>query len=198
MYTSQNTNDFDFNNYDNIISKVHDKMNQIIEHMQTDFIKIHSSKISIGLIDNISIECYNTKMQLKTISNITSTNNKTLIIQPYDISIKDNIKKAIIKANIGANPIDDGATIKLLIPELSEERRLALVKQTISISENVKVNIRYIRRDYNEIAKKYQKHKKISEDNLETILTNIQKTTNECINKIDKLVNIKKIGLIKI
>ena len=191
-----NQNTDNTGNYKEIIDEINEKMNKAVTCMNIEFSNIHTGRATTTLVDNIVVDCYETQNQLNLLANITCPEVRMIIIQPYDISIINNIKNAILKANLGVNPISDGKILRLPLPELSEERRLFLVKQIIAISEKYKVNIRNIRREYNDIIKKMEKDKVISKDSYETQLDEIQKLTNQFITNIDNILNSKKEELI--
>jgi len=168
-----------------IISDMRDKMAKSIEAYRRELTKIRTGRASLSIFDGIKVESYGTQMPLNQVASITIPENRMIVIQPWDTQLINIIDKAILKANIGLNPVSDGKVIRLSIPQLTEERRKDLVKQVRKIGEEFKVAIRNNRRDAIDIAKKMKKDKEISEDDLFTIQDSAQKETDAFIKQID-------------
>lgn len=171
---------------DQIISEMCDKMAKSIEAYRRELTKIRTGRASLSIFDGIKVESYGSKMPLNQVASITIPENRMIVIQPWDTQLINVIDKAILKANIGLNPVSDGKVIRLSIPQLTEERRKDLVKQVKKIGEEFKVAIRNNRRDAIDIAKKMKKDKEISEDDLFTLQDSAQKETDIFIKKIDE------------
>lgn len=167
-------------------------MMKAVEIMQTDFAGIRTGKASPALVENITVDYYGTPTRLREIAGITTPEARLLVIQPWDPSSLVKIEKAIIASNLGISPMSDGRIIRLPIPELSEERRERLTKQVHARAEEARVTVRNIRREGNEIAKKAQKDKEITEDDLKLRLNDIQKLTDEYIEEIDATLKKKE------
>jgi len=168
-----------------IISDMHEKMAKSIEAFRRDLTKIRTGRASLSIFDGIKVDSYGSAMPLNQVASITIPESRMIVIQPWDMQIINVIEKAIMKANIGLNPVSDGKVIRLSIPQLTEERRRDLVKQVKKIGEEFKVAIRNNRRDAIEIAKKMKKDKEISEDELFTLQETAQKETDTFIKQID-------------
>ena len=168
-----------------------EKMMNAIEAMQHDFTSIRTGKASVSIVDGITIEYYGAMSRLQDIAGISTPDAKTIVIQPWDKSILGAIEKAILASNIGITPLNDGKLIRLPVPPLSGERRQQLSKQVKARAEDGKVQVRNVRRDGNEIAKKAQKNGDISEDQLKDLLDSIQKLTDNYIKEIDKIATEK-------
>ena len=138
------------------------------------------------------VNAYGSKMRLREIANINTPDARTISIQPYDKTIMKEIEKGIIMANIGITPINDGQIIRLPMPELTEDRRKEMVKMVKSQGEEHKVEMRNIRRDGNDFAKKAQKAAEITEDDLKLYLEDIQKLTDGKIKEITSLGDAKE------
>lgn len=154
--------------------------------MKHDFSAIRTGKASPALLDGIMVEYYGAMTRLKELAGITAPEPRLLVVQPWDAASVKAVEKAIIAANIGITPMNDGKLIKLPIPELSQERRTALAKQAKARAEEAKVSLRNIRRDANEFAKKAQKGGELTEDELKKMLDDIQKMTDSYIATVDK------------
>lgn len=160
-----------------------DRMEKSIEHLNRELAKIRAGKASPSILDGISVDYYGTLTPLSRVSNISSPDARTLRIQPWEKSMIDPIEKAIMKANIGLNPSNNGEVVIINIPVLTEERRLDLVKQVKAEGENAKVSIRSIRRDTNDELKKLEKEG-LSED----AEKNAETAVHELTQKYNKLV----------
>ncbi len=136
--------------------------------------------------------------RIRDIAGISTPDAKTVVIQPWDKSALRSIEKAIIDSNLGISPLNDGKVIRLPIPPLTEERRTQLVKQVKARTEEAKVQVRGVRRDGNETAKKAQKNSEITEDELKELLEKIQNLTDEYIKKIDEIAADKEKDLMTV
>jgi len=175
-----------------IISEMRDKMAKSIDAYRRELTKIRTGRASLSIFDGIKVTSYGIQMPLSQVATITIPENRMIVIQPWDMQIISVIEKAIMKANIGLNPVSDGKVIRLAIPQLTEERRKDLVKQVKKISEEFKVQIRNCRRDAIDIAKKMKKDKEISEDDLFTLQESAQKETDVFIKQIDDSIEEKE------
>ena len=158
------------------------------EAMKSDFNGIRTGKASPALLENLMVDYYGTPPRLRDLAGITAPEPRLLVVQPWDASAVKAAEKAILASNLGLNPVNDGKLLRVPIPELSEERRQQLVKQVKQRSEEAKVQVRNLRRDANEAAKKAQKGSELTEDELKQLLDLIQKATDKHIDVIDKLV----------
>jgi len=181
-----------------LMDDLEENMMKALDAMQHDFAGIRTGKASPALVENITVEYYGSSTRLKELAGITIPEARMLVIQPWDPSSLAAIEKAIIAANIGISPMNDGRLLRLPIPELSEERRVALAKQVKNRSEDAKVAIRNIRRDGNEAAKKAQKNSDITEDELKELLEKIQNLTDDYIKQVDDLVALKDKDLLSV
>ncbi len=183
---------------DKLMSALGERMKLAEGSMQKDFSLIRTGKASPTLVEGIIVEYYGTPTRLRDMANINAPEPRLLTIQPWDASALHNIEKAIIAADIGIMPTNDGKMLRLPVPELSSERRAQLVKQVKSRAEDCKVEIRNIRREANEVAKKAQKAGELTEDELKKMLDDIQKKTDAAIADIDKHVAAKEKELMSI
>ena len=171
--------------------KVYDeKMTKSYDSMMRDFQSIRAGRANPHVLDKIRVDYYGTPTPLQQVGNISVPEPRMLQIQPWESLLKA-IEKAILTSDIGINPANDGSVIRLVFPELTEERRKELVKDVKKKGEAAKVAVRNIRRDANEAFKKQNKAGEISEDDQKDLETKIQKITDKYIADIDKAVEEK-------
>jgi len=161
-------------------------MSKTEEVVQHEFASVRTGKASPALVENIMVEVYGSNMRLREVAGISTPEPRMLMIQPWDVGTVQAIEKAIQKANIGLNPAVHGKLIRLVLPELSEERRLEFVKLTHKMAEQGRVAIRHVRRDAMDHAKKEGKSGGVSEEDVEHAEKEIQKLTDQYIKKIDE------------
>ncbi len=170
------------------ISTMTDKMSSRLEAYRRELTKIRTGRASLSLFDGIKVESYGSQMPINQVATMTIPENRLIIIQPWDLQMLGIIEKAIMKANIGLNPVNDGKVIRISIPQLTEERRKELVKQVKKISEDFRIAIRNERRATIDIFKKQKKDKEISEDELFSLQDKAQKETDRFIKDIDAIM----------
>ena len=173
---------------EHIIKDAGQKMNKSIEAFRNELSKIRTGKATTAILDGIKVDYYGTPTPLKQMANVSVLDAHTLTVAPWDRSTISAIDKAILQADLGLNPVNDGTTIKVPIPPLTEERRREFVKLVKKFGEDAKVAIRNIRRDANEHLKKKQKDDKLSEDLLKDAESKVQKVTNDHIVEIDQIL----------
>tara|TARA_B100001113_G_C21032828_1_gene588736 strand:+ start:586 stop:1128 length:543 start_codon:yes stop_codon:yes gene_type:complete len=174
------------------------KMKSAVSHFEKELNSLRTSRANPTMLDNIFVEAYGSKTPLNQLGNISIPDPSTITIQVWDISLLKSIETAIIESNLGLNPQTDGQLIRLPIPKLSEERRQELSKIASEYSENCKITIRNIRRDFIESNKKEKKDSNLSEDELKKILNEIQKITDENIQIVEKVLDAKKSDILKV
>jgi ribosome recycling factor len=168
-----------------IVSSAEDHMQKAIAHLEAELIKIRAGKATPQVVDGIVVDYYGSPTPINQVGNISVMDARTLTIQPWEKNMLQPIERAIIAANIGINPQNDGNQIRLFLPPLTEERRRELVKKCQGEGEHSKVAIRNIRRDAIEHIKKLQKNG-LSEDIAKDTETNVQDLTNKFITAVDK------------
>ena len=173
-----------------IQSHAEDQMKKAIDHLEVELVKIRAGKANPQMVDGITVDYYGSPMQLNQVSNISVMDARTLSIQPWEKNMLQPIEKAIIAANIGIHPQNDGNIIRLFLPPLTEERRKDLVKKCHGEGEHSKVAIRNIRRDAIEHIKKLQKNG-LSEDATKDAEANVQGLTDKFITTVDKHLSLK-------
>ena len=147
-----------------------------------------AGRANAALLDKVMVDYYGTPTPLKNLSNISVPDPRTLLISPFDPKSIHEIEKAINIANIGINPSNDGKCVRLVIPQVTEERRKELTKTVKKMGEDCKVAIRNLRRDANDDLKKLEKNHEITEDDLKKALDDVQKATDKTIKEIDQVV----------
>ncbi len=174
------------------------KMGSAILHFEKELNSLRTSRANPSMLDNIFVDAYGSKTPLNQLGNISVQDANTITIQIWDSSLMKSIENAITESNLGINPQTDGQLIRLPIPKLSEERRKEIIKIASEFAENSKVTIRNIRRDFIEISKKENKSLNLSEDDLKRKINEIQKLTDDNISRIDKILELKKIDILKV
>ena len=175
-----------------------DKMNKTLEVLESDYMTIRAGRANPHVLDKIKVDYYGTPTPLQQVGNINVPDARMIIIQPWEKSLLKAIEKAILTSDLGINPTNDGSVIRLVFPELTEERRKELVKDVKKKGEAAKVAVRNIRRDGNDYFKKLQKADEISEDDLAEAEEDIQKLTDKMIGKIDKAIEAKSKELLTV
>ena len=150
------------------------------------------------MLDSIFVDAYGSKTPLNQLGNISIQDASTITIQIWDVSLIKSIENAITESNLGINPQVDGQIIRLPIPKLSEERRKEIIKIASEIAENSRITIRNIRRDIIETSKNEKKNSNLSEDDLKRKVNEVQKITDSKIDKIDKILEAKKVDILKV
>jgi len=174
-----------------IIATSEDHMKKAIGHLETELTKIRAGKANPQMLDGIVVDYYGSPMPVNQVSNISVMDARTLSIQPWEKNMLQPIERAIIAANIGITPQNDGALIRLFLPPLTEERRKELVKRCQGEGEHSKVAIRNIRRDAIEHIKRLQKNG-LSEDAAKDAETNVQQVTDRYITAVEKHLSTKE------
>lgn len=168
-----------------------EKMGKSIDSLASEYTSIRAGRANPHILDKITVDYYGQPTNLQSVANISVSEARTLVIQPWEASLIKEIEKAIMVSDIDITPNNDGKVIRLSFPELTEERRKELVKDVKKKGEGAKVAIRNIRRDANDMIKKQQKANEISEDEQKDAEDEIQKMTDEFVAKIDTMVEDK-------
>ena len=174
------------------------KMKKSIDSVAADFAAVRAGRANAAVLDRIMVDYYGTPTPIQQIASIGSPDPRSLVIQPWDASAVKAIEKAILESDLGINPANDGKVLRLLFPQLTEERRRELTKQIGKYAEGGKVAIRNIRRDAMDKFKKMQKDGEITEDDLKQAEKDIQKLTDEMIKKVDELYSAKEKELMEV
>ena len=180
------------------MSDLENKMNSTVSHFEKELNSLRTSRANPSMLDNILVDAYGSRTPLNQLGNISVQDASTITIQVWDSSLIKSIEDAISESNLGINPQTDGQLIRLPIPKLSEERRKEIIKIASEFAENSKVAIRNIRRDFIETSKNEKKDLNLSEDDLKRKLNEIQKITDNNIENIDKILELKKTDILKV
>ena len=168
------------------------RMDKSIESLKHEFASIRTGRASVALLDKIMVDYYGSPTPINQVANISVPEPRMILVAPWDKSMIGAIEKAILQSDLGLNPGNDGTAIRLTIPQLTEERRKEIVKIVHKKAEDAKVAVRNIRRDANDVLKKEEKAKTITEDDVKDGLDQIQKLTDKKIKQIDDLKAVKK------
>jgi len=168
-----------------------ERMEKAISALKRDLLTLRAGRANPSLLDRVQVEYYGAMTPVNQLANVNTPDSRTLLIQPWDKTSLGAIEKAILKSDLGLNPSNDGDSIRIAIPPLTEERRAELVKMTKKFGEEAKVAIRNIRRDANDDVKKLEKSD-ISEDESRRHQDDIQKTTDKFIAEVDKVLAVKE------
>jgi ribosome recycling factor len=174
-----------------ILDHMQDHMQKAISHLENELAKIRAGKASPAMLDGLMVDYYGAMTPLNQVASVNTPEARTIIIQPWEKSLIRNIEKAIIDANLGMTPANDGLVVRINVPPLSEERRRDLVKRAKAEGEHAKVGIRNLRRDANESIKKAQKAG-LPEDVAKEAEAKTQKITDDFIAKVDKHLETKE------
>ncbi|MFC3813007.1 ribosome recycling factor [Lacihabitans lacunae] len=182
---------------DLLLDMAQDSMERALKHTQIELSKIRAGKASVNMLDGIMMEYYGVMSPISQVSSITTPDARTIQVKPFEKKIIGDIERAIINSNIGLNPANDGDTIRLNIPPLTEERRRELVKRVKAEIEVAKVNIRKVRQEANDDLKKL-KNEGISEDAIKIGEEKVQKLTNQFIDKTDQMFATKEADVMNV
>src|SRR6478609_3100768 len=175
-----------------------DQMNKAIKSLQNQMTKVRTGRATAAVLDGIMADYYGTATPIKNMGQISTPEARLLQIQPFDKTLIPAIEKAILAANIGLTPGNDGTFIRISFPALTEDKRKAFVKDVKKMGEDAKVAIRNVRRDQNEKVKTAEKDKKVSEDESKKIQEEIQKITDNFIKEVDKVIEAKEKELLTV
>lgn len=173
------------------LSQYEEKMKKSIESLYSEFSTIRAGRANPHVLDRITVDYYGTQSTLQQVANVTVPEARMIQIQPWEASLIKEIEKAILTSDLGLTPTNDGKSIRLVFPELTEERRKELVKDVKKKAEAAKVAIRNIRRDANDAVKKLMKASEISEDESKQFEDKVQKMTDKYVAEVDKAVEEK-------
>ncbi|WP_314011019.1 ribosome recycling factor [Pseudostreptobacillus hongkongensis] len=183
---------------DELLLEVEEKMEKTIESTKTHFSHVRAGRANVSMLDGITVDYYGQMSPLNQVGTVSAPEARLLVVDPWDKSLIPTIEKAILAANIGFNPSNDGRIIRLVVPELTEDRRKEYVKLVKKEAEEGRVAARNVRKDYNNKVRKMEKDSEITEDELKSAEEKIQKLTDKCITVIDELFAKKEKELLSI
>jgi len=181
-----------------ILKENRERMEKALQALAKDFSKLRTGRASAVLVEDIKVDYYGTPTPLSQIASIAVPDSRTITIQPWDRNAFSDIDKAILKSDLGLNPVNDGKLIRISIPPLTEERRKELVKVAKKYTEEAKVAIRNVRRDANEALKKKKSDKVLSEDEMHKGQDEVQKLTDSYVAKADSAFAAKEKEIMEI
>ena len=179
------------------LMEVEERMENAIKHFENELRKIRAGKATPGMLDGIFVDYYGTNTPLNQVANINTPDPKSILVQPWQKNMLEPIEKAIMAANIGLTPMNNGEVIRITVPALTEERRMQLVKQVKSEGENAKISLRNSRKWANDELKQLQKDG-LSEDLEKDAEDEVQKLTDQYSEKIDGILETKETDIMKI
>ena len=175
-----------------------ERLEKSVNFVRNEFTMVRAGRVNPAIVERITVDYFDTPTPLKQLANISCSDSRTIVINLWDTAIIREACKAIGNANVGANPIDDGRVIRLIFPQLTEERRKELVKQVKKICEEGKIAMRNDRRDVLDKVKKICKENKISEDEQKSIEVDVQKMLDSYISSLEKLLEKKEAEIMEI
>jgi len=168
------------------------RMQKAVESTRSELSKIRTGKASPALLDTIRVPYYGSSVPLKQVASVNTPEPRLITIQPWEKPLIAEIERAIMKSDLGLNPVNDGTIIRLPIPQLTEERRKDLVRLCHKLAEEGRVAVRNIRRDANDSLKKMEKDHDISEDQYHTAVSEVQELTDKYVKQIDEVLKLKE------
>ena len=181
-----------------VVKEYEVKMLKVIENLKNEYNNIRAGRANPTILNNLSIDYFGVQTPINQVGNITVPEARIIQIQPWDTSVMKLIEKAILASDLNLNPSNDGKVIRLVFPELTEERRKQLTKEIKKKGEDSKVVIRNLRRDAIDLIKKLEKNKEITEDDLKRLEEQLQKLTDKNVQDIDKVVDEKNKDIMSI
>jgi len=175
-----------------IIEAHEGKMKKALEVLRKEYATLRAGRATPSILDKVMVDYYGTATPLNQAATISVPDARTLIIQPWEKAMLAKIEKAILKSDVGITPNNDGTVIRLTIPQLTQQRRAELVKMVHKKAEETRVAVRNLRRDANEMLKKLEKDKTVSEDEAKKAQDDVQKLTDKYVKEIDKIAAAKE------
>lgn len=175
-----------------------ERMEKALQGLEKDFAKLRTGRASTTLVEDISIDYYGTSTPLNQLASLSTPDSRTIAIQPWDRNSFADIEKAIIKSDLGLNPVNDGKLIRINIPPLTEDRRKEMFKKAKKMAEDAKIVVRNIRRDENDDLKKKKNNKDLTEDEMHKGQEEVQKITDEYVEKIQETLDQKEKEIMEI
>jgi len=181
-----------------IYSSCETKMQGSIDHMLRDFKTLRTGKVTTAVLDNVKIDYYGTPTPLDQVGSVIAVDATTIAVNPWEKNLLADIESAIMKANIGSTPNNDGDQIKMFFPAMTVDQRKESVKQMKGMGENAKVSVRNDRKNANDAIKKLEKDKEITADESKSAQDNIQKITDKFSAQIEKILKDKEVEILKV
>jgi ribosome recycling factor len=182
----------------NFAKNAEERMKKAVETIRHEVASIRTSKATTSLLDGIRVEYYGSHVPLQQVASVSAPEARLLVIQPWERAVLPEVVKAIQKSDLGLNPVDDGAVVRLNLPPLTEERRKDLVKVLGKIVEDGRVRVRTVRREMNDELKKMEREHKISEDDGKKTQAEIQKLTDRYVAVLDEIFHKKQAEVMEV
>lgn len=183
---------------DELKSNTQEDMEKAIKNLQVHLTKVRTGRASANVLDGLQVDYYGTPTPIKQVGQISTPEARLLQVQPFDKSLIGLIEKAILGANLGLTPSNDGNLIRIPFPALTEEKRKDIVKEIRKFGEDAKINVRNARRESNDLIKKAEKDKTISEDDSKNFQTQIQTITDDYVKKVDDTIKVKEEEVLRV
>lgn len=180
-----------------VLKDAEERMQKGVDALRREYASIRAGRANPSILDKVMIDYYGTPTPINQLANISAPEPRLLVIQAWDKSVLPTIEKAILKSDLGLNPSSDGTVIRLIIPQLTAERRLELVKKVKKEAEEARVAVRNVRRDVNDKLKKL-KNQEVSEDEIKRAQEEVQKITDKFIKEIDRVMETKESELTEV
>ncbi|HEU4965113.1 MAG TPA: ribosome recycling factor [Bacilli bacterium] len=181
-----------------LLKNLDERMDKALGNVKREFATVRAGRANPAMLDRVQVDYYGTPTPINQLANVSIPEPRQLVIQPWDKSALADIERAIIKSDLGITPSNDGSVIRLVIPQLTEQRRKDLAKQVKGLAEDGRVAVRNIRRDVNDDLKKAEKNGDISEDDSRRAQEKVQATTDRFIGEIDKLLTAKEQEILEV
>ncbi|MEW6057162.1 MAG: ribosome recycling factor [Bdellovibrionota bacterium] len=175
-----------------VIDALHERMTKTLGNFRTELTKVRTGRATPALLDGVRVDYYGSEMPINQVASVSCPEPRLIQIQPWEAGMLQAIEKAILVADLGLNPQNDGKIIRVPLPMLTEERRKELVKFTKKLGEECKIALRNERREANEQVKKFEKEKKLTEDDAKKATEQVQKKTDEFVAEVDKVLATKE------
>jgi ribosome recycling factor len=175
-----------------------EKMEHPLAHLQKELSTIRTGRATPGMLDGVNVDYYGAPTPVNQVASVSAPESRLVVIQPWDPTVLPDIEKAILRANLGLTPPNDGKVIRISVPALTEERRKELVKVAKKMAEDCRIALRNIRREFNDEIKGLEKKKDISEDQMHAAQTDVQKLTDKYIGTVGEVIEKKEKEILEI
>lgn len=181
-----------------VIAQCSQSMDKRIKAFEKELLRVRTGRASVTILDGVRVSYYGNPTPLNQVASMSTPDARTIVVSPFEKNLIGEIEKAILKADLGVNPTNDGNIVRIPIPQLTEDRRKEIAKSLKKLAEDARVSVRHARRDANDAIKKAEKDKAIAEDESKKLQGDVQKLTNDFIEKIDKSLDAKEKEVMKI
>lgn len=175
-----------------VLDSLQEKMTKTLSNLKTELTKVRTGRATPALLDGVRVDYYGSEMPISQVASVSAPEPRQIIVQPWESSMLSAIEKAILVADLGLNPQNDGKIIRVPLPALTEERRKDLVKHIKKMGEECKIALRNERRDANEEVKKLEKEKQLTQDDAKKATDQVQKKTDDFVAEVDKVLTVKE------